>query len=122
MAVNKRIYMLLAVGLALPLQFCTASKSAQSGSREAAPDAITYTGHIRPIMVEKCTPCHFPKEGKKKMLDTYTATKNNITEILGRIELPPEDEAFMPFKSKKPPLTDAEIELFESWVSGGMPE
>ena len=117
---NRGLLFVFAAMLALPLQFCTASKSAQSATREAAPDAITYTGHIRPIMVEKCTPCHFPKEGKKKMLDTYEATRNNIVEILGRIELSPEDEAFMPFKSKKPPLTAEEIELFETWMSSGM--
>ena len=72
-------------------------------------------------MVERCTPCHFPQEGKKKMLDTFAATKTEANEIITRIEMSPDEIKFMPFKNKKPALTKEEIQLFKEWVKQGMP-
>jgi hypothetical protein len=81
---------------------------------------VFYEKDIKPIMLSSCTPCHFPEQGKKKMLDTYATTKDNIDEIIKRLELPTSDEAFMPFRSKKPPLTAAQVQLFRDWLKQGM--
>ncbi|MBL7918557.1 MAG: hypothetical protein JNM96_09170, partial [Bacteroidia bacterium] len=75
---------------------------------------------VLPILKDRCTPCHFPETGKKKMLDTYQANKDNIEEILKRIQLPKEDPLYMPFKSKKTPLNDSLIQIFKSWKLQGM--
>lgn len=99
------------------LQFCKSAKSTAAKEPQ-----ITYTEHIAPIMEKACTPCHFPDKGKKKMLDTYEATKTTINDILNRVQLEESDKKFMPFKSKKDPLTTAEINLMKKWLAQGLKE
>ena len=98
------------------LQFCKSSKNATSKK-----NVISYTQNIAPIMERSCTPCHFPEEGKKKMLNTFDAVKENINDILRRVQLAETDKEYMPFKSKKPALTIEEIDLLKGWVSQKMP-
>ena len=69
-----------------------------------------------------CSPCHFPETGKKKLLDTYEATAKNIVDILERVQLPIDHEGYMPFKSKKPALTDREIAILKKWQEDKMPK
>jgi len=97
-------------------QFCKSSQKATSKKNE-----ISYTQNIAPIMERSCTPCHFPEQGKKKMLNTYDAVKENINDILRRVQLADTDKEFMPFKSKKPALSKEEIELLKGWVMQKMP-
>lgn len=85
-------------------------------------DLVSYAEDIRPIMVRSCTPCHFPDKGRKKYLDTYKATRNNIDAIIARCELPVDHPDYMPFKSKKPALTSEEITMLKTWIEQGMPE
>ena len=104
------------------LQMCKPAQTSQSSTAPKATAAIvSYEKNIRPLMVERCTPCHFPQEGKKKMLDTFAATKTEANEIITRIEMSPDEIKFMPFKNKKPALTKEEIQLFKEWVKQGMP-
>jgi hypothetical protein len=105
----------------LTMPFCFAPKKAIMQDDMAAP-TVFYETDIKPIMLRSCTPCHFPTEGKKKMLDSYLATKENIVDIINRVQLPPEEKKFMPFKSKKTPLSAAEIDLLKTWYNEGMPE
>ena len=56
------------------------------------------------------------------MLNTYAAAKENITDILTRVQLPSEDIKFMPFKGKRAALTNQELELFKNWFQQNMPE
>ncbi len=92
-------------------------------SRKTSPTTpvVSYTNQVRPLMLRSCTPCHFPENGRKKMLDTYEAVTENIKDILHRVNLPKDQEEFMPFKNKREPLTSNEIELIELWVKTGMP-
>lgn len=83
---------------------------------------VTYTDHVRPLMLRSCTPCHFPENGRKKMLDTYEAAAENIKDILHRVSLPKDHKDFMPFKNKREPLTPDEIDLIQLWVKNGMPK
>ena len=119
---SSRFFIPLLVLSFLTLQFC---KSAQRTTvlkpeNENVP-LVSYEKDILPLMSKNCTPCHFPEEGKKKMLNTYEALRESITEIIFRIQLPEEDIKFMPFKSKKPPLTNAEKALFREWLRQEMP-
>ncbi len=83
---------------------------------------VSYAKDIAPIMEQSCTPCHFPETGKKKMLNTYEATAENVYEIIDRIQLPASEIKSMPYKGKKPPLTPAEIKLFKDWAAQKMPQ
>lgn len=113
---------LLAAVLLMVLQFCKPTQSTTADAKKSAPVVlVTYDKDIRPLMLERCTPCHFPEMGKKKMFDTYAATKTDVNEIIRRIKLKPEEQGFMPFKSKKPNLTEKEIQLFSDWLSQGTP-
>lgn len=123
-----RITAIPAVALCLVLtiqivQSCKViSPAAETTSTTTTNTSVTYANDLLPIMQRSCTPCHFPQQGQKKMLNTYQATKENAKEILTRIQLPVDNLDFMPFKSKRTPLTDQEIKMFEDWVANGMPQ
>ena len=104
--------------------FCTSSKktTSPSTSEPVANPAFTYEKNVAPIMMASCSPCHFPETGKKKLLDTYEATAKNIVDILERVQLPIDHEGYMPFKSKKPALTDREIAILKKWQEDKMPK
>ena len=107
----------------MTMQFCKSGYApATTAEAKKFENPVTYTADIAPLMSLKCTPCHFPEKGKKKFLDTYSAVQNNIEDIVNRVELPMEDEKFMPFKSKKEPLTEAEIQLLKDWIAQDMPK
>ena len=81
---------------------------------------VSYVTDIAPIIAERCSPCHFPG-GKKLFLDTYAAVSENFDDIIRRVELPVDAEGFMPFKSKKEPLSDSLIHVLKVWKSQKMP-
>ncbi len=113
---KSRFFLFLFLLVAMMVQACMATKKA------AAEPTVSYQTDLLPIMQVSCNPCHFPEKGNKKMLDTYAATKENIDDIIRRVELSAEDKEFMPFKSKREPLTAAEINLFKTWAAQGMAE
>ena len=100
------------------LQFC---KSSQKATTKKSEPIISYSQNIAPILERSCTPCHFPEQGKKKMLNTYDAVKENIDDILRRVQLDVSDKEYMPFKSKKPALSKEEIDVLNGWVKQKMP-
>lgn len=104
------------------LQYCKSSQVSTAQTAKYNGPVVTYSGKITAMMQASCTPCHFPPDGKKEMLNTYASTKSHAREILERVELPAEDIKYMPFKSKKPAWTKEEIETFKNWIAQGMPE
>lgn len=82
---------------------------------------VTYATDVAPIIQDRCTPCHFPETGKKKFLDTYVAARDNIDSILYRVQLPKDHPKFMPFKSKKEPLSDSLINVLKLWKAQEFP-
>lgn len=116
---KKAISFLLLVFIASLFQFCKSSKGATSNSKEIK---ISYVKSIAPIIERSCSPCHFPEKGKKKWLNTYDAVKSNIEDMLTRVQLNMTDDKYMPFKSKKPALTEEEITLLKKWVAQNMAE
>ncbi len=97
-------------------------KTAPTSAEKSAPAVpkVTYAADISPLLLGKCTPCHYPAQnGKKEALDTYEAAQKHINDIIARVELPQDDAKFMPFKMKKPALTPDEIALLKNWARGG---
>lgn len=116
----KKIILLIALVSVFALQFCSTSKNAAANKKKKVP-MLSWQTDISPVMQVRCTPCHFPETGKKKFLDTYTATRDNIDSILYRIQLTPDNPKFMPWKSKKEPLSDSLIQVFKLWKEQQMP-
>lgn len=97
--------------LACSHKVTNSGSNSSAGSDKPKADAnAMYTTDIKPIIEAKCTPCHFPdKGGNKAALDNFATVSNNITEVLERVQKKPDERGFMPFRSKKDPLTPAEI-------------
>ncbi len=98
------------------LQNCSSSKKA------AKTPVVSFSKDVMPVMQASCTPCHFPSAGRKEPLNTYDAVKNHIADIIVRIKLPQSDARFMPWKNKKPPLSDSLINVFVEWQKQNMSE
>jgi len=105
-----------------PVEPASPAEPAPPASAGLASEGISYANNIEPIMLESCTPCHYPEKGKKELLDTYDATARFIDDIIYRIQLPADSSEFMPYKSKKMPLTQDAIQLFIEWRDAGMPD
>ncbi|KAA3637029.1 MAG: hypothetical protein DWQ02_07360 [Bacteroidetes bacterium] len=103
----------------MTLQSCKVQNAGIFGKRN---QVVSYEKDILPLMERSCTPCHFPDQGRVKMLDTHEATKANVNGILYRVQLPSDDENFMPFKNKREPFSAEEVALFKKWMEQGMPE
>jgi hypothetical protein len=101
-------------------------KSKQATYVAPAPVAVltklTYTKDIAPVLQVSCSPCHFPPEGKMNALNSLEAVRNQISGIIYSVKLPKDSHDFMPFKNKKPALTESQIADLEAWQKGGMPE
>ncbi|MES2892887.1 MAG: cytochrome c [Bacteroidota bacterium] len=96
-----------------------------SCARKSSPSATvaktSYATSVNSIMQAKCTPCHIPAAGGKKLaLDTYTAVKTNIDDIIRRVQLAPTEKGYMPMKHD--PLPEAEIALLKKWQAEGAAE
>jgi hypothetical protein len=116
---NKTYFLFFLIAV-FALPFCTTSrKAARSKGKDET--MTSYAVDISPILQDRCTPCHFPGGGKRKFLDTYAAVSGNIDEILYRVQLPADSLDFMPFKSKKAPLSDSLIQVIKLWKAQNMP-
>lgn len=114
----SRSGLILLLCMSMTFSFCKVQKAGITAKN----NQVSYERDLLPLMQRSCTPCHFPDQGRVKMLDTYEATKTNINGIIYRVELPAEDKNFMPFKSKRQALSAEEIALFKEWMAQGMPK
>lgn len=115
---RKKVVLVAGVFIAvLLLQNCKTVQNTYT-----SPVTVTYTKDIAPIMQTSCTPCHFPPEGKKEALNSYETVKDDIAEIIRTVQLPKDHHDFMPFKSKKPALTESQITALITWQKEGMPK
>lgn len=84
---------------------------------------VSYLTDVAPLMARSCAPCHYPaQEGKKAPLDNYASVKDELVEVLERVQMQPGDLKYMPFKQKKQALSAEEIELLKNWARGGFLE
>jgi hypothetical protein len=78
--------------------------------------AAMFESDIKPILVAKCSPCHFPsKGGGKASLENFIAAGTNIDDVIVRVQLDPSSPQYMPFRGKRDPLTAAEIASLKAW-------
>lgn len=113
---RKIITLSTVVFTALIFQNCGPSKIATT----AAPASLSYEKDIAAMLKTSCAPCHFPPEGRKEALDSYEAVSKHIDEVIERVKLPQSDIKFMPFKMKKPALSDSAIAVLLQWKQQGM--
>jgi hypothetical protein len=104
------LFILILVGFLF--QYCSSSKKLN-----AAPK-VSYATGIHPVIMNSCSPCH--TGGKQKSLNNYTAAKEEIDEIITRIQKQPTEKGFMPMKHPK--LADSTIQLFVKWKNDGLTE
>lgn len=97
-------------------QQCSSSKKTTTPAAES----LSYEKDIAGIIKTSCSPCHFPPDGRKEPLDSYEAVSKNINAVIERVKLPQTDMRFMPFKMKKPALSDSAISVLEKWKEQGM--
>lgn len=90
------------------------------------PRKVTYSANIRPILVEKCTPCHHSEGLGPFSLQTYEQTKRRgdlvrLVALTG--QMPPTDarSEFAPL-TPHAPLTSKELKDIQDWFRGGMSE
>ncbi len=116
----KKTLLFLALLSAFALPFCSTSKNASGKKNKVM--MLSYQTDISPIFQVHCAPCHFPVAGgNKKPLDNFEAVKANVDAILFRVQLPATDPKFMPFMSKKTPLSDSLIQVIKLWRDQQMP-
>jgi hypothetical protein len=113
---RKIITITTLITVAFIFQNCGSSKK----TTVAAPAALSNEKDIVGIMKTSCTPCHFPPDGRKEPLDSYEAVSKHITEVIERVKLPQSDMKFMPFKNKKPALSDSAVNVLVQWKEQGM--
>jgi hypothetical protein len=111
---------LLIIPFSIVLINCNSTKKGTEYT--AVEKKLNYNKDIKPIIENSCTPCHFPSQGKKEPLESYTHVKKNIASIIERVKLPQEDRKFMPPKNKKPALNDSLVAVLVKWQQQDMPE
>jgi cytochrome c553 len=104
----------LLLSAVLLFQFCSHSK------KLAAPVAMNYQTNVLPIIQASCTPCHIAGKGNKKSLDNYLAAKDNVDEMLARIQKSPTEKGFMPAMHDK--LPEPTIAVIANWKKAGLLE
>ena len=95
-----------------------------------AADKVDYSRDVRPILAEKCYPCHGPdkktRKAKLRLDDLAAAVKSGAitpgkpsdSELIERIFSDDPDER-MPPKKSKATLSESEKEILRKWVAGG---
>lgn len=111
----KKLCVLLLLAAPFALQFCSSSKNAA----KVIP-SISYTTNVQPLILANCSPCHIPPKGRIKALDTYASAKDNIDDVLIRVNKNPDEKGFMPFKHPK--LADSTINVLLQWKKDGLLE
>ncbi len=119
----------LITGIILVGTWCAAS-----GARAADVDRIEFNRDIRPILADRCFPCHGPDAGRRKAglrLDTDKGAKADLggrsavvpgkpdeSELLDRITSADKSQRMPPIKSGKE-VSAKEIDLFRRWIAQG---
>ena len=115
-----RIYTVLSLLIVTVFIFSYCSSSKKTAAKKA-PAHLSYANNVKTVVAGYCGPCHIPeKGGKKKAYDNYANVKEDIDEIIRRIELNPDQRGYMPFKSDK--LSDSAIAIFKQWKEQGLLE
>lgn len=95
-------------------------------ANDAAPENITFSEHIAPILYEKCAACHRPGEIAPFSLLTYADAKKRakqLAEITTERTMPPwhADRDNPSFRNNRS-LDEKQIALLAAWYHAGAPE
>jgi mono/diheme cytochrome c family protein len=113
-----RIYTVLSLLIVTVFVFSYCSSSKKAAAKKASTH-LSYAGNIKTVVAGYCSPCHIPEKGGKKMAyDNYANVKEDIDEIIRRIELNPDERGYMPFKRDK--LGDSTVAVFKQWKEQGL--
>lgn len=82
------------------------------------PDIVRFTPDILPLVQTNCTPCH--TGGSQPNWTVYNNAKNNINNMLDRVQRTEGALGFMPNGGTK--LSTAEINLLQQWLTDGLVE
>ena len=127
-------------GTTFLIEYAPAPLRALIGAAERRPPVTSvamadpYLDVVQPLLEQRCGGCHNDdkRNGGFSMAsydftlvggDTGRAVvPGNVeaSELLYRVSLPPDDEAFMPAEGKTP-LTAAQVEIMRWWVEAGAP-
>lgn len=113
---KKLIYTLIPV---LFLTSCESRTYEEISDNTPIPDEVTYAKDIRPIVDANCMPCHAVGGSGAFPLTDYTLVKNNIDNILNRLQRPNGDPQKMPQGSS---LSPSQINIFIKWKADGLTE
>jgi uncharacterized membrane protein len=94
--------------------------------------ADPYLDIVAPMLDSRCEGCHNPDQRQAELdVTTYealmrggetgrviSAGRPEVSELIRRITLPADDEAFMPAEGRTP-LTDRQVEIISWWVRAG---
>ena len=94
--------------------------------------ADPYLDIVAPMLDARCAGCHNPDQRQAELdVSTYerlmrggetgsviTPGRPEVSELVRRISLPEDDEAFMPAEGRTP-LTDRQVQIISWWVSTG---
>jgi hypothetical protein len=108
---RKIVLLFSLVLLGFLFQYCSSSK------KVIAAPKVSYAS-VQPVIMNSCSPCH--TGGKQKSLNNYITAKDEIDEIITRIQKQPTEKGFMPMKHPK--LADSTIQLFVRWKNDGLSE
>lgn len=90
------------------------------------PKKATYSANIRPILVQKCTPCHYSDGLGPFALQTYEQTKRrgDLVRLVALTGQMPPTDARSDFGSLTPhvALSSKELKDVQEWFRLGMPE
>ena len=112
-AIMKKLFLfILFLATIVVFEFCSGPKKSQKSVT-----MVSYATNVQPVVMANCSPCHVGSNAKQKKLDSYDALKNNIDEIVSRIQKNPDEKGFMPFKHAK--LPDSTIQVFVNWRANG---
>jgi uncharacterized membrane protein len=113
--------------------FISLSGSNQEIARTVAlADAVIYADLVHPILEQKCVSCHNTKKAKGELsMETaellakggksgilWDTTRSDLGLLLQRVHLPADDKKHMP-PIGKTQLTEEELLVIASWISGG---
>lgn len=112
---------ILVLFLAFLIWSCSSQKNSLENYNSTIESDVSYSEDIRPIIERSCFPCH-AADSKKEHFTNYEEVKDEIEDILYRVQLDQNNKRFMPFKKKKPSLNNEEITLLKEWAVKGFKE
>lgn len=124
----KRLFIVFTI-CAATMVFALKTDSARArtlGQANTAPDPVTFTENVAPIIFHNCTRCHRPGEAAPFSLMTYADVAKRgrmIAAVTRSGYMPPwkAEPGSYPFRDEQR-LAPEQVDVIQTWVAAGMPE